>query len=398
VSEIYLTDREIPDLTKWRMAALMEGLQRELTWQETPGRAERLARIELLRNEIKRRGIDTEPLIRQGFGFHIALSIYLARAVARRIGDTDANYAALGASKEWADIITVTNIAEGDRQTLGPMDMTEIVRLIAWVLSAPLDNVLNWTPPRYRSDISLHPGFSEGTEPVWSWLADRFTETYLPAWRPPSLREEWKYLHGGCVAPLGSADMAIPKIDEAELARILADQLVDGTSPELTIASGSPSYVRLALQLFKDGHRATAAAMFEAATTITPDDGELFNNWAFCIIPDDPDGALKLLDQAALLGMEHSLLVVANRLYCYLRTGRFTTALTYAEDVCSRWSILAGDTGYMWPIDGSDLVYVKLHEYVLDVVQAIASATGDPVIVTSWSKKVQKLREALQDS
>jgi hypothetical protein len=53
----------------------------------------------------------------------------------------------------------------------------------------------------------------------------------------------------------------------------------------------------------------------------------------------------------------------------------------------------------MWPVDGgSDVVYVHLKAYFLDLVQEIASATGDPAVGADWSKKVQELRRALENS
>jgi hypothetical protein len=399
VSEMYLTDREISDITKWRIAALMEGLKRELSWQETKEELRRLENIERIRNELNRRHVDTESLIRYGFASHIAISIYLARVIADLLDDTTASYPGLPSARRWFDIIEPSVKAEdGEKSATATLDGSELLALTSWVRSASLDDIINWTPP---VDISEHSSHTDQTDkPEWGWLADRFTETYLSSWRKSSLREEWRYIRGGRLAPCGNGDMSSRKVDELELGRVLLDKLLEGEDRENAARSSpTPHYVDLALKLLKDGRRDTAAAVFEAAVLLAPENGELFNNWAFCLIPDDPERALKLLDSAEALGMAFTLTLVGNRLYCFLRTERYTTGLAYAEDICSNWDKLGGEVGYMWTtIDGELLVSeFHLRAYVLDLVDAIARATGDDMIKSRWGKKTQSMREKLED-
>jgi hypothetical protein len=399
VSEIYLTDSEIPHISKWRMPALIECLKRELAWQQTQDRVERAASIDRVSKELTRRGIDTESLIRFGFGGHIAVSILLARVVAGLVGDESKDYPGQSGVRPWVDIIDPPSTAQIEQRSLtAQIDIPKILPLIAWVLSAPLPDVLEWTPPGDRAALSRYPLSGDNNKPEFAWLADRFTETYLSSWRSSSLQEEWQYINGRRVAPCGRGDMASRKIGELELARALADEHVEGDDEKTAYVSSAPHYVPLALKLLEDGHRETAAAMFEAATTLAPDNAELFNNWAFCIIPDDPEKALELLDQAAILGMALAHTVVGNKLYCFLRLGRYTTGLTYAEEILAKWGKLVGDTSYMWAISGEvQVTQVNSPSYTLDVIEAIAAATDDSVIKAEWAKRVEAVRNGMKD-
>lgn len=394
--EIYLTDRALPNKSQWRLPALLYGLKRELMWDEDDSAADRLSSLGEYVTELARRSLDTEKLIRWGYHRQVAAAIYMAVVMA-----TVMNVGPLSSPESvgtgWMNVIHIPAIPETDEirvKIAAAMDVSEIRRLIRWVRAAPTDDVLRWTPPQDRDAFEEIDSPAEVAEhTTWAWLIDRYTETYLSGWRLSSLREEWRYMHGQREAPCAPADAACRKVDEAALAKVLADRAANYDEQATHISSPAAHYVPLALKLLQDGRRAIAAAIFEAASTLAPDDAELVNNWAFCLIPDDPAQALGLLDRAASLGMSNALTLIGNRLHCLMLLGRYTTALTYAEDVVSRWPQLVGSEAYMWSLDGSEKApSTDLRAYALDSISKIASMTGDLDVEANWAKTVSELR------
>jgi hypothetical protein len=133
--------------------------------------------------------------------------------------------------------------------------------------------------------------------------------------------------------------------------------------------------------------------MFEAAAALAPDNGEIFNNWAFCLIPEDASRALDLLDKAIALGMDKASTTIGNKLYCYLFLERYSTGLAYAESVLAEWDAVVGENGYMWQIDDRwNVKSVSTKAYALDVMEAIAKAASDPAAEASWKKRLERFR------
>ena len=365
----------------------MQGLKEELCWEETRGAAQRMTRINILRRELERRGIDSEKLITNAFTLQIVSSIFTIRFV-EGMGDLS-NIEQLSAwegIQPWLDIIKAP-----DRHHLVAERVIALMEpLINWSKFASLDDLIGWIPPDNPEALSDRPETSTEVDAEFVWLADRFTETYLSSWRQASLREEWRYVTGRRVAPLSKFDMNTRQVPELDLARILADAEAEGHEEE---PEASPQYVSLALKLLEDGHREAAAAMFEAAAALAPNNGVLLNNWAFCLIPDDADRALELLDRAVALGRDVAPTTVANKLHCYLLLERYSTGLTYADSVLANWASIVDEDSYMWKIgDKWTIEHVPTKKYALDVIEAIAKATGDSVMEATWRKRVEQFR------
>jgi len=392
VAEMYMIDSEVADLSKWRMPSLMEGLKRELAWQSHQDRAGRRSRISDLTGELRRRGIDVESLVRYGFATTIAVAIMISHTVARLMSDEpESEFLASHGITPWLSLI---GPPQTDQDGDAEVDLEQINWIRHWVHSADLEDVFEWIPPSSLSPESPVTGVDSSVLDKAKWLADRFTMTYLQSWHTSSLKLEWLYINGRRTAPCARGDMAARRVGELELARLLADNEMDGE--RRTVDPSGPPLVQLALQLIEDGRRDTAAAMFEAASALSPSNPEIFNNWAFCLIPDDPEKALSLLDDAAALGMEQATTVVANRLLCYLRLERYATGLALAESMCAGWADLAGRRSFLWEIEGPpEVSSVDGLAYILDVITAIAAATSDPVIQNKWKSKVEELRTSL---
>lgn len=211
------------------------------------------------------------------------------------------------------------------------------------------------------------------------WLFDRFTQTYLEDWKLESLRREWKYLHAELDASWPRREMRTRVIPASQLAETITDRLLraqDEDPMHATRDSLTNQLVSPALEFLEEGRRAEAVVLFDAALRHDDDDAAAYNNLAFCLIPDEPENAILLLDRAIELGGPTSLMFKANRILALAYAGRVTSALTSAEDVltadrtankrgaCKMWSaselLTSGATNI---IECNDL-----YEYVQSIV------------------------------
>jgi len=69
--------------------------------------------------------------------------------------------------------------------------------------------------------------------------------------------------------------------------------------------------------------------MYEALQKLCPDDADVLNNLAFCLIPLDPRRAIPLLEKA--LEMEAGAVRYANLALCHILVGEFGEAKRYLE-------------------------------------------------------------------
>ncbi|MEV2237533.1 hypothetical protein [Micromonospora sp. NPDC049891] len=395
-AEVYLIDSESNDYSRWRLSSLLERLRRLLLWIEDWD-TDRRQLIDDVLDEIQRRGLSSDELVRFGFGSSIAVGIY-SSAVISAVDDIpqSGTTESIQRSREWASLL-VDHAPEGgsaaDRLVAG-YNVDKVAAVIAWVVSADLEDVFEWRPPTSKEALAaftLPPPKEQ-----YSWLVDRFTTTYLNDWAPSSQRMEWGYLHGKVVPLCRAHDMASRSVDRNELATLLAHQASEPKPQRRGPASPSASqYVSMALRLLTEGRRGAAASLFQAVATLRPRSADAYNNWAFCLLPDDPAKSLKLLDQAMELGMSESLVLVGNRLLALYKLSKFAAALTYAEDVFARWPALVGGRGntHMWPVDCSQPKRVDdPRSYVLDLVLLIASATESSEVLGDWKRRVEAMR------
>lgn len=226
-------------------------------------------------------------------------------------------------------------------------------RVRNWMATAPLDEVLNWTAPSRDAFISAPTkNWSLEETAQAAWLVDRFTETYLEAWRRDALAMEWSYLHGqqvGCGAP---AAMRERPTDADEVARAIADKSVKAwrertnTGPERSFSPQDFTYA--AVENLAAGRLDAAAAIFAAVVRLSPDSPEANNNYGFCILPTDVKKALEHLERAAELGpLGHiDLTNSANRVLALHLLGRDEAALKLASDALSLRA--TGSPSFLW--------------------------------------------------
>jgi hypothetical protein len=266
----------------------------------------------------------------------------------------------------------------------------------SWINWASLEDILAWKPP----DIGdLHASHAEyrGSESRLVWIVDRFLETYLDLWSMESLRLEWEYLHGRTPGACSSDNMRRRKIAEDVLARTLAARSVEEARGEGSNSDGALSIDKLtrpAVAFLENNRRAEAAAIFDAARTVSPQNPEAHNNYGFCLLPDHPEEALRALDRANELGYHAPVLNLANRLFGLLNLRRLTTGLECAEEFFRDWESWNIEGGYLWstePRDDPQLVLVAdARIYILEIAVHLASATGDESLITEWQLRLKE--------
>lgn len=403
-------DREKPDMRTWRLPALLIELRTQLTWGRDSvdipaGQVDsRSVRVQLLRDEIDQRGLDSEVIIRCGFGDPI-ISVLSTAAAMPTTGRESAS-ATLSRAELWLPLFGL------EPQQVDPeMPVDETAEIIGsriyktfakrsdlrqWILAAPIEDVIEWEPP---SSWSFDKGaeISEDERHVAVWMVDRFTETYVENWRWSSLKYEWAYLHGELVAPCAPHDMRVHSLTEEKLSRRIADVAVqrDGSMSQAP-ATRAGELTPFASKLLNDGRFVEAAAIFEAFVTANPHDAEALNNWAFCLMPKEPLRALTLFERAEAAGYGNELVLGGNRLLCLYRLERYTSALELAGRLLPTlrtWP--ASSNAYMWRIDdtrtGEDVHDVR--QYVVDLIDQIVCAVDDSSVTDEWARILEELRE-----
>ena len=178
---------------------------------------------------------------------------------------------------------------------------------------------------------------------------ERFTRTFLSEWSVSALRSEWRYLHGQLSAPCDSSEMKVREVPAADLARVMADRLGAEPHPSKELTN---LLVKPAVTFLEDGRRSEAATLFEAALRHDPTDADALNNLGFCLLPDDPEKALRHLDAAIDSGQADIEITNANRLLALIALGRWTSACDLAESHLDRHADSSPQRSvWLWQID-----------------------------------------------
>ena len=219
-----------------------------------------------------------------------------------------------------------------------------------WAMTASWDQLVEWSPPQpTHVDDTLSPIRNAEGDP---WITERFTKTYLGEWSVAALRSEWRYLHGQHLPPCDPSEMKVREISANDLAKVMADRLGADRRPSERLID---MLVRPAVKFLEDDRRTEAAALFEAALRLDPRNANALNNLGFCLLPDDPEQALRHLDAAIDTGSADMEISNANRVLALALLGRWTSACDLAAAHLSRH----GDSsarGPVWLWESSSLL------------------------------------------
>jgi hypothetical protein len=353
-----------------------------------------------------RRGFDSAAIIQFGLSDFLAHGIVLAAALTEVLASEGPDASpVMEVSKSWMDLLGIEPVTSLSQDTMAER-VAEVLRLPAvegvrmWVQTAPLSDVIDWcAPPSLDGARQVPRQVDRLVADLARWFVHRFSSTYMQSWSIKSLRLEWKYQHGRLSTLCSDADMASRRIDEVELAKLLADADVryaeapDGR-PRHAIAAAD--LVTPALKLLATSRPLEAAAVFEALDSVSPGDPVVLNNWGFCLMASDPARALTLLERASGLGSE-DLVLSGNRLYCLLRLDRVATALELAERLIAAVPLKERAGGHMWSLTSpGEVTWVPdLRFYILDLIEDLSGRTGDEHAASHWRAVVAEARARL---
>jgi hypothetical protein len=368
---------------------------------------------------LNRRGYEAEKLIRLGLSTQIVAAIAGAVAVALVLSEDDTT--TTDELPELSDDSVATWLAicrdaagrsESDelaRQArsaartpdpsgkLSEKATKELLFIVArfpamlrkWIMETSLEELIEWRAPdalfgASSASIPEESALETQDRRISEWIWDRFTTTYLSDWSQSSLQLEWRHYRGNLQSPLPRREMGCRPVDAVELSALVADART--TSAGRSVASRQ--MVSTAVGLIRDGHRKAAATLFGAVLKTDLDDGELYNNYGFCLLPDQVHNAYAALEKALQLGYNATVNLV-NRVLALHWMGRSAVALELAEDQISNPADLDDTPSYLWDFESARenptlLSQVSPKVYLIRLAIHIARTTGDAILLARW--------------
>lgn len=282
-----------------------------------------------------------------------------------------------GEGGKWAELVVFTFI------TFGPA-------VEGWIRRVEPSDVLGWRVPEVESlRVESEPVIDLRSKEA-EWVVDRFTETYLRDWREDSLKLEWQLISGAARPPCPVEEMNYREVQSSEIAPILAEIAASPAERQ----SRNRQLVLPAVKLLCQDQRESAAMLFQPFLDKDWDDGELYNNYAFCKLPDAPEEALTALEHAVEVGDERSV-NLANRILALYWLGRPAAALELAGGIIDRWTDFSVEACHLWDYS-SDRKATKLQEfdcakcYIVELGYFIACSTGEDLVAKTWEARVAR--------
>lgn len=394
-------------------------------------------------DELTRRGVDAEAIVRHGLLDQFSLGIAMTASWRLFRAEKDQDGTSL-TGEAWNSLLVASYEADrqlerhslrdfdglmrrlrnlsGSTEVLPPLDApalgkaaerTEVDedivayalggrfvnRVATWVQTADLEDVLGWRAPsagRFTME-TLQVGPSPAEVEHGRWLFDRFSKTYLTDWQESSLQHEWRWLHGRCEGAAPAAVMKERPTRAEEVSACLAD-VACAAAPSAPAVPESPDsvalfrFVRLAARSLKEGRRQEAVALYRGLVQLRPDDPDINNNYGFCLLVDDPRAALRWLERAAVLsgsGIDGTNL--ANRVYAATVLNDDELVLLLADRLFVASATLHFQSAYLWETghDGPTLgENVDPVTYAGGLALAAAERLQRPVQVTLWTDRL----------
>ncbi len=293
-------------------------------------------------------GWDFDALLRAGLGPVISsrlttLLMPEVRATLRARGFNDHTRL-----RAWDDVVDTTDSASVREY------------LDNWLQFSTLDDILEWRAPRVTEFLGETPALQPDQANAYLWVVDRLTQTYLSDWSMVALQSEYSFRFEGWRPdwiPLEQV-AAQREVPEGTLAKELGSRLLGkrwGTPIGLSRSDPEAlsELIRDALAWISEGRPDVAAASFEGALRISPDDADLANNLAFCLIPSDPGRAIDLLDRAAVSGYARSDVLSCNRALAQGLCGEYEASLETIEGALAALGPEASQlSAYLWSLSG----------------------------------------------
>lgn len=378
---LYLDESSRSQPSQWALSSLLYRLK-DLAGSapstidyETSERRSEIAEIIRL---LEARGLKFESYLEPSLRKHVGYSVWTVVVAALKGSETNDEVA-----QEWKKVVVscLEKQRSGEKEIDGQRLLMEVFAIVrAWADVAPVLEVLAWKIPADLSPRALANSIAEKSESenyddseTGGWLFDRFTETYIDRWSPESMRREWMYIHGQLAPPCSPFELRAREVKEVELSPIMADYMVklertrQKPNKAYSTAIMTRHLISPAATFLRQGRRTEAGALFEAILQGDPEDADANNNLGFCLIPDNPELALRYFDAATAKRSHQTELVAVNRMLALAKLGRNTPlidiaasmfGISQADSSSEKYECAEGAGTYLWDVDsvlfGSD--------------------------------------------
>jgi tetratricopeptide (TPR) repeat protein len=330
------------------------------------------------------RGLDPEQLVRRGLTepVKLALAAYLAKTPHDQLKNWE--YMA-----EWRTMFEESVTWGGDSPESyfrAVLDGPIAQYLDAWIATASIKDVLLWKPPASGAESQATESTQEDIE-VWTWIVERFTQTYLDKWSLSSLKREYAFVQGSWQPEFSTEVLAERVVNREEVAIALADRAVESSD---TIGPAMMNaFTDQALNLLRDRQRTAAASLFKVALMSEPNDVTAMNNYAFCIVLDKPDEAKSLLVEVLERGARNPAVTWCNLALAESLLGEVDAALNACEQAyqAERTHLSAP----LWGRRDGDWVVERVKPQVCAVRLAAELEQAGKASSDVWTKRLKDL-------
>jgi hypothetical protein len=410
-TESYLCDAPESAMGKWHTTSLVTALKGILNRQPRFVHGSPAGRVSAFRaaaDELTRRGLDASSLVRYGMWDVVASSILNALAQSTVAGQTRPG----GVSSTTADVWwTALDLPE--RPTLpdtpAPAQIQTLLReiiapslprIMGWISTAPIDSLLEMTPPSGTLPDYPDDSFPEELQARYAWAVDHFSSTFYSEWSTSSLHYAYRWLSGHEIPPCNPDLMCDRRIESdklnAEIARRAATRKPRPDQRPMIDTLLANEMVEYAISLLKVKRFNEAAAIFEFAASQKPYDGYFQNNLGFCLIPSDPQRALVHLRVAAEMNYPRPAVNVYNQMCCHIGLRRIREALALAGNTWTDIQSVRPHGATLWKREEASGDWVIFYTEddrmsVAELAIALAHEEGRPKDETSWRERQAQL-------
>lgn len=267
-----------------------------------------------------------------------------------------------------------------------------------WVYNAPFADIVSLAPP--SPDVQRH--ILESPDPPsemceqYRWIAERLGPHSAEQWTTESLESEYRWRRGQAPANLPGPVLVEIDVTTEAIAIELADRRLLRDDPRTSIPS-LKLHADLQAKAFLHDHRyAEAAALFEfMGERKMLAKRDCLNNRGFCLIPDDPERALHLLQRAAAAGYTPAAVNIYNQMCCKITLKDFPGIRALSENYWSEQFEDSPPSAALWSLTDSGWVLDKVvdpREAIALLALRLAEKEGWPGRVSRWTLRLDALR------
>ncbi len=328
------------------------------------------------------RGLDPEDLIRRGFARSVKLA--LALWLGRRSDDRLSNWEHIA---QWRTIfkkgIVGQATPEGYLEAISDGPVAEYLN--AWIATASVEDVLLWRPPDRHTEPRATEPATEDME-IWTWVVERFTQTYLDRWSLSSLKREYAFVQGSWQPDFSTEVLAERVVLREEVATALADRAM--VSSDVIDPATMESFTEQAVALLRDGQRTAAAALFNAARMLKPNDRMAQNNYAFCILVDNPEEAKGLFIDLLRRRVPYPAVTWCNLALAESLLGQVDAALKACEQA---YEADTGPKAYLWSRHNEEWIvdYMTARAWAVHLGAELEQSIEAPSDI--WARRLERL-------